>query len=482
MSVYKLFVQRLGLMGATSILVALSTLILVPVLTKSFGAVGYGIWIQVGVTVALLTNVATVGLLPSMIRFLAAEKNKEKIQEGFYSVTFVTLIVISAILITLLIFSKSIATIFFDGNIAIANLMMLIIFFACLNAVFLNYYRTFQEIRKYSLFTLTQTYLSVILAVYLVLAGHDLFSVLIGLLISYLIVFCVMICDIIHEIGFKIPNFEYLKEYLSFGMPTIPGNLSYWVVESSDRYVISILLGTAFVGYYSPAYTLGMVILFLTPFSLILPSVLPEYYDKQEMDKVRTFINYSLKYFLLLAIPTLFGLSLLAKPVLSILTTPEIALNGYLVTPFIILGILILGVYDITNNILLLEKKTKIIGFTWVVAALLNLVLNLVLVPRFGILAAALVTLISYLFAFLVTLYYSLKYFEFKFKFGFILKSVVASILMSLMIFLINPEGILGVLGVIVLCSVVYVISIIILRGIDKKEVEFLKELIKIGS
>ena len=170
-------------MGATNILVALSTLILVPVLTKTFGAVGYGIWIQVGVTVALLTNVATVGLLPSMIRFLAAEKDKEKIQEGFYSVTFVTLIVISAILTTLLIFSKPIATVFFDGNVAIANLMMLIIFFACLNSVFLNYYRTFQEIRKYSLFTLTQTYLSVILAVYLVLAGHDLFSVLIGLLI-----------------------------------------------------------------------------------------------------------------------------------------------------------------------------------------------------------------------------------------------------------------------------------------------------------
>ncbi|WP_048188027.1 oligosaccharide flippase family protein [Methanobacterium paludis] len=482
MNAYKIFVQRLGLMGATSILVALSTLMLIPVLTKSFGAVGYGIWIQVGVTVALLTNIATVGLLPSMIRFLAAEKNKEMIQEGFYSIISVTLLVISIILIILLIFSKPIAVGLFDGNIAIANLMAFIIFFACFNSVFLNYYRTFQQIRKYSLFTLSQTYLAVMFAVYLTLSGHDLFSVLIGLLITYLIFFFVMIYDIITEIGFKIPNFKCLKQYLAFGVPTIPSNMSYWVVESSDRYVISILLGAAFVGYYAPSYTLGTVILLLAPFSLILPSVLPEYYDKQEMDKVRTFINYSLKYFLLLAIPSLFGLSLLSKPILSILTTPTITLNGYLVTPFIILGTLIFGIYQIINNILILEKKTKIIGTIWIIAAVLNLTLNIVMVPHFGILAAAAVTLVSYLFAFAVTLHYSIKYFNFRFKFGFVLKSVVASILMSSIIVLINPEGVLNILIVVGLCAVVYVAAIIILKGINNKEIEFFKELLQRSS
>lgn len=252
LSVYKLFVQRLGLMGLTSILVASSTLILIPVLTKSFGAEGYGIWIQIGITVSLLTNVATVGLLPSMIRFLASEKNKERIQEGFYSITLVTLIVNSIILFILLLFSKQIAAGLFDDNVGIANLMAFIVFFACFNSIFLNYYRTFQQIRKYSLFTIFQTYLAVIFAAYIASSGCDLFIVLIGLLITYLIQFFLMIWDVVTEIGFKIPNFKFIKEYLSFGLPLIPGNMSYWVVESSDRYVISVLLGTAFVGYYSP--------------------------------------------------------------------------------------------------------------------------------------------------------------------------------------------------------------------------------------
>lgn len=482
LGIYKLFVQRLGLMGATNLLVALSNLILIPVLTKGFGAEGYGIWIQVGVTVALLTNLATVGLLPSMIRFLAPEKNKEKIQEGFYSITFVTLITNSIILIIFFLFSKQIAAILFDDNIAIANLMALIVFFACFNSIFLNYYRTFQQIRKYALFNISQTYLAVIFAVYLTLSGHDIFSVLIGLLITYLFLFFVMIYDIILEIGFKIPSFEYLKEYLSFGMPMIPSNISYWVLGSSDRYVISISLGVAFVGYYSPGYTLGIIISLLTPFSLILPSVLPEYYDKQKMEEVRTFINYSLKYFLFLAIPSLFALSLLSKPILSILTTETIALNSYLITPFIILATLIFGIYEIINNILILEKKTKLIGFTLVITAVLNLTLNILLVPHFGIIAAAAATLISYIFAFVVTLHYSLKYFDFRFKFRFVLKSVVASILVSLIIVLINPTGVLNTLAVIGLSVVVYVSSIIILKGITKKEIKFFKELVQGSS
>ena len=69
-----------------------------------------------------------------------------------------------------------------------------------------------------------------------------------------------MIMFIITNIGFKIPKFENMMEFLSFGLPTIPANLSSWLVDSSDRYVIGILLGSAFVGYYSPGYTLEMCI------------------------------------------------------------------------------------------------------------------------------------------------------------------------------------------------------------------------------
>ena len=60
----------------------------------------------------------------------------------------------------------------------------------------------------------------------------------------------------------------------------------------------------------------------------------------------------------LIAIPAAFGLSILSKPILLILTNPEISSNGYFITPFIAFSMLLFGVYGIISNILVLRKKT----------------------------------------------------------------------------------------------------------------------------
>ena len=216
----------------------------------------------------------------------------------------------------------------------------------------------------------------------------------------------------------------------------------------------------------------------LAPFSLILPSVLPKYYDNGEIEKVKTFLKYSLKYFLLIAIPSAFGLSILSKPILMILTTPEIASNGYLITPFVALSALLCGIYGIISNIIILKKKTKIMGNVWIFAAILNIVLNIVLIPYIGIIGAAAATLVSYFIAFIITTIYSFKYFKFDFDLVFIMKSTVASVLMSACIFLINPSGILNVLITIVIGAIIYIGLLFVLKGIKKEEFGFFKELL----
>ncbi|MCE7698060.1 MAG: polysaccharide biosynthesis C-terminal domain-containing protein, partial [Methanobacterium paludis] len=330
-----------------------------------------------------------------------------------------------------LLFSKNIASALFNGDVNLGMLLSLIVFFACLNALLLNFFRTLQQMRRYSIFLLIQTYLGVFAVSYFAIKGFGIYMAASGLLIADLITFLIMITLIILDIGFKIPKFKNMREYLSFGLPTLPGNLSSWVVDSSDRYVIGILLGAAFVGYYSPGYTLGtIIVMIVAPFSLLLPSILPEYYDNGEIGQVKIFLGYSLKYFLLIAIPSAFGLSILSKPILMILTTAEIASEGYLVTPFVALSTLLFGVYAIVGNMLVLEKKTKIIGTIWIIAAVLNLGLSILFVSYFGILGAAASTLIAYGIAFILTLYYSLKFFQFDFNLAFILKSVTASVLM----------------------------------------------------
>jgi O-antigen/teichoic acid export membrane protein len=125
---YKLFAQRVGLIGITNLLVNLRGLILIPILTKTLGAEGYGLWAQVIVTIALITPLVTLGLSSAMIRFLAAERDKKEIQEGFYSssvLIFFGSVLASAILF---IFSEPIAASLFGGA---TDIVKLIVPFIC---------------------------------------------------------------------------------------------------------------------------------------------------------------------------------------------------------------------------------------------------------------------------------------------------------------------------------------------------------------
>ena len=79
MSEYVRFIQRIGLVGLTNILISLSSLIFIPIITKSFTTAEYGMWAQVNTTIALVPNIANLGLPYTMVRFLSAEKDKEKI-------------------------------------------------------------------------------------------------------------------------------------------------------------------------------------------------------------------------------------------------------------------------------------------------------------------------------------------------------------------------------------------------------------------
>ena len=481
MNEHKLFTQRIGLVGITKLLVGLSGIILLPILTKNIPIEDYGIWAQISVTIGLIPAVVMLGLPFTMVRFLAAAKKREEIQEGFYSIAFIVLFTSAIASLLLFLFSEPIAAGLFDNNLTIARILPLIVFIACLNGLFLNFFRTFQQIKRYSIFSFMQTYLNLALVAYFVLSGYGILGAVFGLLISSAFVFLIMVFLVILEIGIKIPKFTHIREYVAFGLPTVPSNLSSWVVNSSDRYVIGIFLGTAFVGYYSPGYALGtMISMFMAPLSFMLPPVLSKYYDENNMNDVKTVLRYSLKYFLALAIPATFGLSLLSKPILTILTTPEIASQGYLITPFVALSALLTGAYAIFLQVMVLKKKTKIVGAIWIVAAILNLGLNLIFVPYIGILGAAITMLLAFILAFILVTYHSFKYLRFDIDLNFILKSVFASIVMSLVIIKWNPIELLNVLIVIGVCAVVYAMILLLLKGVKKEEIMFFRGLFNV--
>ena len=479
MSEYVRFIQRIGLVGLTNILISLSSLIFIPIITKSFTTAEYGMWAQVNTTIALVPNIANLGLPYTMVRFLSAEKDKEKIKDSFYpmiSLTFISTLIICSLF---LIFGNTIANALFNGSMQVLYITTVISFFACMNLMLITFFRTFQQMKRYSLFLVLQSYIGVFVSIYLTYAGYNIETVVLGLLTGYASVFIMMAFLIVKYLGIGIGKWSNLREQLAFALPTIPSNVSSWIVDSSDKYVIGILIGSVAVGCYSPGYALGSILLmFLSPFAVLLPAILPEHYEKGDIEEVDKYLSYSMKYYLLLTVPAGVGMSVLSKPLLYIITTPEIALGGYMVTPFVCLGAIFMGMYGITNNILILEKNTMILGKLWIVVAISNIVLNLLLVPHLNILGAAIATLLCYILAFTVTAIASKKTMRLPFNISELLKIGIASAIMGIAVYMMHLNGIIGVLISIVVGVIVYFAIIFILKGITRKEIAIFKDLL----
>ena len=482
-SSYQKFAKNVVIIGITNLLFFLGGLILLLLLTKTLGARDYGIWAQVDVTIQLVLVIAGLGLPFALSRFLAAETDRGKLQDGFYSAfTIVTLVTLAASIL-LIVLAEPIAKAFFEGATQIVMITSLIILVWSLDTMFFNLFNARFQMLTYGLFTIAAKFGEIGLIAYFVLNGHGILSVVLCVLAIRTLIFLILFFLVKSQIGIKRPRFCNAREYLSFSLPTVPNNVFTWVVSSSDRYVIGYFLGAASVGVYSAGYALGVIpITFATVLAFVLAPTLSKLYDEGKISEVKTHLSYSLKYFLALAIPFVFGALVLAKPVLRILSNSEIASQGYFVVPLVALGVLFWGAYWVISNILVLVKKTKIMALIWIIAAVANLGLNIALVPHLGILGAALNALIAYSLALSIGSYYSFKELTFTIDWRFIIKSLVASVIMAVIIWIVYPGSILST-GIVILAGlIIYGVTLVLLRGFSREEIVFFSKLLREGS
>lgn len=483
MSEYRIFAQQVGIIGITNLIISLRAIILLPILTKTLGAYDYGIWAQITVTISLFTPLVTIGLLSGIIRFLAAETNKKEIQEGLFSS--LTVIFLSGLVFCLIIFLSSnflSQKIFHTTEvIQLIKISAFIILLGALNQGLLQFFRTRRQMTKYSGFILLEFFGELGLITYFVLSGFGVFGAVISLLIVRSFNFVIMLFVIVSQIGIKLPQFIKIKPYLAFGLPMLPAYLFEWIINSSDKYVIGYFMDNASVGVYSTAYSIGrLILMFMGPISIILYPTIVKSWEVGKIEETKTYLKYSTKYFLMLAIPATFGLSVLAKPLLLSFTTAQFVYGSILI-PVIAVSSLFSGFYSINMYILATAKKTKIIGEFLGISAIVNFVLNIAFVPLLGILGAAISTLISFLILSLLIYYRAVNYIKFNFELIFILKSVFASLIMSFLIFVYSPTGMIDILLSVVFAAFTYVCLLLILKGFSRDELKFLKSIFKIG-
>ena len=154
--------------GIATLLQFLIGLVQLPLLTKTLGAHDYGIWSQVNVTIGLILPLTSLGLGSAMVRFLAAEKNKGEIQNQFYSVVSVLFMVNLIASLVLIALAYPLAVNFFDGAVQIVRITGILILLAPISLTYLGLIRTFQQIKRYSIFIIAEDCGRVGLIAYLV--------------------------------------------------------------------------------------------------------------------------------------------------------------------------------------------------------------------------------------------------------------------------------------------------------------------------
>ncbi len=478
---YATFGRQVGYVITANIAILLLGFVQLPIITKGLGANLYGTWSLISVTVSLIVPFAMLGFSMSIVRFLAAEKDKNTIREDFFSAC--SIVFISGIVFSLLLFFLSdllAVSIFKDVNSSsYIKLGSVLILLNSLYLVLLAFFRMRRKLGLYNILNLSQHGLQVGLIVVAILLGYRLGGVITSFIISGILVIVISLFIIFRQTGFQLPRFSHVKSYLKWGIPLTPNAAILWIINVSDRYMVSYFLGVATAGVYSAAYSIGHYASFaLAPLGIVLYATVSKTYDEGNRDEAGNYLKYSLKYLMMIAIPAAFGLSILAKPLLRILTTPEFV-TGSTVVPWVAFGAVLFCFYQICVYIIHLVGKTHITVRLLGISAGLNIGLNLLLIPRMGILGAAIATLIAYGVLGILTLMVTRRYLKFDLSLPFMAKSIFSSGIMALCIWLINPESISMIIVSILAGIIIYFGMIMLIKGLSRQEMKFFATFIR---
>lgn len=199
-----------------------------------------------------------------------------------------------------------------------------------------------------------------------------------------------------------------IKRSFSFSISLLPHNISQWLLSSSDRYIISALIGVKAVGVYSIAYNLAQVLMLVNSgLALTVQPFLIRNY-KAWVDN-----NYSDKFFSLYTIVAAFLFFALCS---------FIALDGnynflsidygsdlYFVFFFVYISLYFLGAYYFFVNFLFYHKKGNEISKVTILVCFLNVTLSYFMASQVGLVGVAIANLFSYLVYLLITKSKALK-------------------------------------------------------------------------
>jgi O-antigen/teichoic acid export membrane protein len=170
-----------------------------------------------------------------------------------------------------------------------------------------------------------------------------------------------------------------------------------------------------------------------SPLSFAITPIFLKIWAEKGEKETSIFLGRCLRFFLMIALPCVFGLNYLGRDLTVLLASGKFE-QAYKVIPFVSWGLLFFGLTNIFNAGLFIQKRSNILAIWTVIAGVINILLNIILIPMFGFVGSAIATLVSYLFLFLILAYKSFRFLSFPIDYRNIAKYLLFSLIMIILI------------------------------------------------
>ena len=469
------FTKNIIYIAIITIALALQKFFLIPILTKNLGTELYGVWTNIINTVLLLCAVGSIGMGPTIVRFFSGENDKKKISKDFLLIFIFVFFSTTLLSVLCYLFSSTIA-LYILQNINYAFLIKIsciLIILESWNAIIITLYKALKLFKTYTYIYVSYAIAELFFFWYILSNNLGLISLIIASIILKALLVIVGLSITKLKLGLYMPTTKRIKTYLLYGLPLTLTPFYNWVIRVSDQYIIGFFYGAKQIGIYSLHYSLAFLLFNLTYIALfVLSPTITRFWEENKLQELREFMNFSYKYIMMLLIPSIIGYFVLYDGVIINIATSEFISTNILLL-VLALTIIFASIYSLSQNILFLLKKTKIINYITLSGAIFNIILNIILVPYIGILGAAVSTLITFTILMILNLIYTRKHYKFDFMIKTIIKFTIAAIIMGVVIYPFKSINLFSLIIQILLGAIVYFIILYFLKVIKKEEIKF---------
>ncbi len=392
----KRLLNNLVIIGIGTILTKMISFIMTPFYSSWLSPSDYGLYDLIVTYMSLAVPCATLQLNQAVYRY--AMENR-KLARAYFRLAL--RVVLPMLFVVSLVIYGIMSVLHFRGTLSICFILYFIAY--AMYTMASEYLRGNSMLKQYSTQNILVGVLTVVTSIILV---KELSFGVEGLLLVFAIAYGIslLVIFIVHKpwkTDEKLDN-ALLKELLHYSIPLIPNSISWWITNVSDRTVINVIMGSYYNGLYAICCKIPtMLSLIFGIFNLSFQQIAIEgvgqrdqhaYYDELIHKVVRLLFTGSI---------VILGVT----PIIYYNFLKPDYWNAMDCVPVLLCGAIFLSIAQYMGDILLSEKKTKLIGSSTIVAAVFNFVVNLFLIPWIGLMGASLATMLCYVILFGMRLY-----------------------------------------------------------------------------